>query len=254
MFDRNFRLIFCVTIASLLLHLSRTTVVSGAEVDLNAAAEKVVRGTNVFRKEHDLDSLEVDKTLQDTARKFAEFMAETGKYGHRADGRSPAERATASGYDYCVVRENIAYRTDTRELTAESLAEHFTQGWIDSPEHRESMLADFVTETAVALATDDGTTFYAVQLFGRPKAMSYRVTVSNQSETKWTLSVESNGSSDEIEIPPRGRLRMKRCFPIALSIVDTKTSRKIEKSSELEIHETSEGPIFKSASVESVQQ
>lgn len=36
-------------------------------------------------------------------------MAKTGKYGHAADGRKPAERAAAHGYEYCIVRENIAY-------------------------------------------------------------------------------------------------------------------------------------------------
>ncbi|GEM_PF-2589738 len=28
----------------------------------------------------------------------------------------------------------------------------FVQGWIDSPPHRENMLADYVTETGVAVA------------------------------------------------------------------------------------------------------
>ncbi len=217
---------------------------AAAEPELKTAAEKIVEKTNNFRKEHDLAETAVDQTLQQTAQKFADFMAESGKYGHRADGRTPAERASAAGYDYCVVRENIAFRTDTRELTTEFLAEHFTQGWIDSPEHRENMLADYVTETAVALASDDGTTFYAVQLFGRPKAMAYEVTIRNQCDSAWMLRIESNGGSEEIEIPKRGQLRMKRCFPITLSIADTDARKKVSETSELAIHETAGGPAF----------
>jgi len=159
---------------ALVLVLLLPSITNSQEVDLQSASQTVVAKTNEFRKEQELPAVKLDKSLQMTAQKFADFMAENGKYGHHADGRTPAERATASGYDYCVVRENIAYRTDTRELTADFLADHFTQGWIDSPGHRENMLAEFVTDTAVAIATKDGTTFYAVHCSGGPQRCPLR--------------------------------------------------------------------------------
>jgi uncharacterized protein YkwD len=217
---------------------------SAQSIDLQKVSSMIVEQTNQFRAKNDQPPVEVNPSLQEAAKTFARFMAEKDKYGHYADGRTPAERAKAAGYEYCVVRENIAYRTDSRELDAKFLADHFTQGWIDSPGHRENMLAEYVTETAVAIATTDGTTHYAVQLFGRPKSASYRVELSNESETTWTLEIESNGGSDEFEVPPRGVLKMTRCFPVTLSIVDTNASLKLKDSADVKIQSGDDGPTL----------
>jgi len=75
--------------------------------------------------------------------------------------------------------------------------------------------------------------------------MSFKVKLANKSESAWTMLIESNGGSDEIEIPPRGSLRMTRCFPITLSIVDAKATTKVNESADLEIHSTTNGPVFK---------
>lgn len=213
-------------------------------VDLSRASQMIVQQTNRFRNDHDLDPLEVDEALQKAAQKFADFMSENDKYGHYADNRSPAERAKAAGYEYCSVRENIAYRTDSQDLDAEFLADHFTQGWIDSPGHRENMLADFVTQTGVAVSTTDGLTYFAVQLFGRPKSQAYRVELTNRSESVWTIQIESNGGSEEIEVPPRGSLRMKRCFPITLNIAETDAQIRLKDSANLQIESKGDKPKF----------
>ncbi|QEG00220.1 Cysteine-rich secretory protein family protein [Stieleria maiorica] len=177
----------------------------------------IVSRTNDFRKENELPRVSSNEKLTSAAKKFAEFMAETEKYGHRADGRTPAQRAKASGYQYCVVRENIAYRTNTGGVTADSLTEVFVQGWIDSPPHRENLLADYVTQTGVGVASSDGVTYYAVQLFGRPKSAAFKVEISNRSDQPQTIIAESNNSQDEFELPPRGVVRMKRCFPATIT-------------------------------------
>jgi len=213
-------------------------------IDVDKASSMIVEQTNQFRAKSDQQPSEVNPSLQEAAKSFARFMAEKDKYGHYADGRTPAERAKAAGYEYCVVRENIAYRTDTRELDAEFLADHFTQGWIDSPEHRENMLAQYVTETAVAIATIDGTTYYAVQLFGRPESAAYRIELSNKSEKTWTLQIESNGGMDEVDVPPRGVLKMKRCFPVTLSIVDTNASLTLKDSANVKVQASDDGPTL----------
>jgi len=213
-------------------------------VDVASASEMIIEKTNEFRKENNLPALETNAALARTAKAFAQFMAENEKYGHHADGQTPAERAKSAGYAYCIVRENIAYRTDPTELDAAKLSECFTQGWIDSPGHRENMLADFITQTAVAIATTDGRTFYAVQLFGRPESMAYRFTLTNNTEKTWSVAIESSGGSDEMDVPPRGSLRSKRCLPITLVIPETDAKTRIKTTTKLTIIMKDNKPVF----------
>ena len=187
--------------------------------DLDEAARQITERTNRFRQENDLPPLETDETLRKTAADFAAFMAETDKYGHRADGRTPTMRAKAAGYEMCMVRENIGYQLDTGGTDVAELVETFAQGWIDSPSHRENMLARHATETAVAIAADEsGDKHFAVQLFGRPRSASFRVTVVNRDDVTRTLSIESESGGDDIELPPGSRLKMRRCFPTEFSV------------------------------------
>ncbi len=205
--------------------------------------QAVVKKTNEFRISNDLKAVEVDEELKQAALKFAKFMASTGKYGHHADGSTPAERVQAAGYEYCVVRENIAYRTNTGEVTTEGLIKAFAEGWIDSPPHRENMLADYVTHTAVAVATTDEETYYAVQLFARPKSAAIKIKVTNESDEMRTLVVEANDSTDEVEMPARSVLTMTRCFPTTLSLPGQKPIAELKQSAELAI--TVDGAIEK---------
>jgi len=199
----------------------------------------IVKQTNDFRNEHKLPPLKKNKELTAAANKFAQFMAESGKYGHRADGRTPAQRAKAAGYKYCVVRENIAYRTNTGEVTIDGLIEVFVQGWIESPPHRENMLADYVSETGVGVATADGATYFAVQLFGRPKSAAIKLRVTNESAQTRTLIVRANDSEDEVELPPNIVITMTRCFPTELQVAGSTSELKLTESAELAI--TDEG-------------
>src|SRR2546423_1438495 len=70
----------------------------------------IVRRTNDFRRDQGREAVAVNGKLAETAAYFAGYMARTDTYGHTADGKRPAQRATAHGYDYCIVLENIAYR------------------------------------------------------------------------------------------------------------------------------------------------
>ncbi len=201
--------------------------------------QAIVTQTNDLRKENGLPSISVNQKLTATASDFAEFMAESGKYGHHADGQTPAQRAKAHGYQYCVIRENIAYRTNTGEVTADSLIEVFVQGWIDSPPHRENMLADYVTETGVAVATGDDVTYFAVQLFGRPKSAAIKLKVTNETSAVQTLVITANDSEDEMQLPPRAGLTMTRCFPTTLALAGRDSEIQLSESAELKI--TDEG-------------
>lgn len=198
-------------------------------------AQAIVQRTNQFRESNGLPPVDRDEALTICAKKFASYMAESGKYGHRADGRTPSQRAEASGYDYCIVRENIAYRAHSGEVTEESLTDVFVSGWIDSPPHRQNMLADYATETGVAVATQDGVTYYAVQLFGRPESSSYQIQVDNAANDIATLVIRSADQKDSIEIGPRQVLKMTRCIPSQFSLQDSQSSVEVSESVSLHI-------------------
>ncbi len=108
-------------------------------------------------------------------------MARTDRYGHDADGRSPADRAQARGYAYCALAENIAFLSNPAGTTTEALVDTVVEGWKQSPNHRRNMLLPEVVDTAVALAqSPTSQRYYAVQLFGRPRSAMLRFSVVNR--------------------------------------------------------------------------
>lgn len=226
-----FRLWSCFFIVALI-----STIVRGQEAAMLQSVEMaIIQKTNEFRESHELSAVEADKSLTKAAKKFAEFMAQTGKYGHRADGTSPAARAEAAGYTYCVVRENIAYRTNSEKETAKSLIEVFVQGWIDSPPHRENMLAEYVTGTGVAVATSDNITYYAVQMFGRPRSAAFELKLTNQSEETHTVVFRANDQQDEVKLEPRTIVTMTRCSPTTISLSGSDKSIRVDKRAEFNV-------------------
>ncbi len=149
--------------------------------DVEKAAASIVEQTNAFRKEQGLEAVKVNERLADAARKFAAFMAKELKYGHEADGKTPAERAAAAKYDYSLVLENIAYQFRSDGFSTDQLAADFTVGWQNSPGHRKNMLDPDILETGVAVARSENGIYFAVQMFGRPKTAMIEITVMNKS-------------------------------------------------------------------------
>lgn len=148
------------------------------------AADAVVERTNAFRKTQGLEPVSVEPALERAAREFARFMAKTGKYGHTADGRRPPQRATAQGYEYCIVSENIAYQYRSRGYDTATLAREMVEGWKQSPEHRKNMLEPAVTQTGVGIAQGEDGRYFGVQMFGRPKSAAIRFSVRNSAGAK----------------------------------------------------------------------
>jgi uncharacterized protein YkwD len=151
-----------------------------SDVDFDAAARRVIDLTNQFRQKEGRRSRELtpNEELSRSARYFADYMAQTDKYGHTADGKQPAERAKEFGYKYCIVAENIAWDLKTSGFTTEGLAESLFNGWKNSPEHRANMLDPDVYDIGVAIARSEKTgRYYGVQEFGRPrsKAISFEI-------------------------------------------------------------------------------
>jgi hypothetical protein len=142
-------------------------------------------------------------------------MANSGKYGHTADGRQPSERAPAHGYDYCIISENIAYQfRSVGYESAAQLAEKFVEGWKASPEHRRNMTDSALTQTGVGVARDDRGRYFAVQMFGRPKSAAIRFEVGNRSSEK----LEYRAGERRFSLSPRASRTHLVCRPPGLSI------------------------------------
>ena len=196
------------------------------EHPLAAAEEIVFRRTNEFRDGESLSPLKRDDTLDTAAQWFANYMAETGNYGHEADGREPADRISAAGYKYCRVGENIAWQVRERSdgttvpIETEPLGEKFFTGWRDSKPHRENILTPQFTHIGLGLARAGDGKYYGVQLFGRPKSLQFRVELSNQSGEAATYEI----GEDRFELGVRMWRQHTLCEPTPLAIDDDERS------------------------------
>ncbi|EXJ15804.1 CAP domain-containing protein [Imhoffiella purpurea] len=160
------------------------------DAQLSTAADEIVARTNAFRRANDLDPLHRNETLARTSQSFADFMARTDRYGHHADGSSPAARAKRHGYDYCVIAENIAYAYSSAGLSRPQVVDTSMKGWRESPGHRENMLDPDVTQIGVAAARSDSSErIYLVQMFGRPNSQRIGFQIENLSSTKVEYSL-----------------------------------------------------------------
>jgi uncharacterized protein YkwD len=158
----------------------------GEAPDLARVMSIVMEGTNRFRQEHRLATLEADSKLAATARDFADFMAKTDKYGHGADDLGLLERVRRHGYAYCLVSENIGYQFRSDGFrTAADLADGFVEGWKRSPGHRKNMMERDATEIGVAVARSAKTgRYYGVEIFARPASHIVEFAVANESEQR----------------------------------------------------------------------
>ena len=116
------------------LHAPKVTPASDAKKpNISEAVKIVVQQTNDFRKKEGKTPVKINEKLSTTAQYFADYMARTDRYGHKADEQGPADRAKKHGYDYCIILENIAYRYDSRGFSTQELGDGFFTGWKESP-------------------------------------------------------------------------------------------------------------------------
>ncbi len=153
---------------------------------LSDIEKRIVERTNDYRQSQGLAALEPDPKLYQAAKSFARYMARTGNYGHEADGRKPSQRVAATGYEDCIVRENIALVSLPGVRQAKPLADRFMEGWIESKGHRENLEAPYIKEYGIAVARtakiDERSgepVYYAVQLFATPMSAAIAFKVRN---------------------------------------------------------------------------
>lgn len=175
----------------------------------------IVELTNAFRREMRLGEVRIDPTLSKAARSYAEFLARTGSFSHTADGREPAARAEAAGYQFCQIAENLALNLDSRGFESRALAGLAMEGWKNSAGHRKNLLAPYVVEIGVGVvrAPASDPKFISVQLFGRPKSLTYHFKIANVSSS--TVGYAFDGETHELK--PRYSVTHSACLPSELT-------------------------------------
>ena len=188
--------------------------------DLPQTEIAIVEMTNAFRKDNKLGALKPNAALTAAARAFADYLGKSGKFGHEADGRQPAQRAEAQGYRYCTVAENLALNLDSRGFETQQLAREAIEGWKGSPGHRANMLRPHVTEIGVAVvrAPDRDPKFISVQLFGRPESLKIQFTIENQAGAVGALQA---GRGDDLTAGADDR----HLYPLRPRQADVRESR-----------------------------
>lgn len=131
------------------------------EFKLTAEEKAVIELTNAERKKADkgLEPLKMNPQLMEAARAHAANMAKQDKLEHVLDEKEPADRATAAGYKYKAVGENIAWNQKTPAQVLD--------GWMKSEGHRENILRAEYNEIGVAVVRNKKGQPYWVQVFGK---------------------------------------------------------------------------------------
>lgn len=195
------------TLAAVVLAAASTVFPAVAAPDLDAAADRIVERINAERRGQGREPLDTEPRLAAAALVLAGHMARTGRYGHQADGRTPAERVAAQGYEHCLVSENIAWQRDSRGFSTAGLATGFVDGWLRSPPHRRNLLDANARQTGVAIARAADGRYYAVQVFARPQSQAVAFSVANR--TPRTLAYTLDGR--RVQLPPRTTHLHRRC-------------------------------------------
>lgn len=187
--------------------------------DITAAEAFVIEYTNKVRQRENLGAVHQDKALAIAARAFAQYLANTKTFSHTADGRQPAMRASAAGYKYCRIGENLALSASSLGFEAKALATSTIERWLKSPQHRANLLAPYVTDIGVAVArvADKHPKYVVVQMVGRPQALSIQFEISNRTSGKVRYSLSGTVRT----IDPGTSVRHTVCEPKVLKFLST---------------------------------
>ena len=122
------------------------------EIPANAKAA-IIAETNAYRQTKGLGPLRENASASEEAQGYANYLAETARQGHSADGRSPFQRLRASGANFCKFRGENWHKSWTRPSRAapEATAAAAMRFWKHSPGH-ERALRSASTEIGVGMA------------------------------------------------------------------------------------------------------
>lgn len=121
---------------------------SATPTSLEELSSQLIAEVNRARVENKKSELVVDQSLANASKWLAQDMAKYGYFGHEdREGKDCGDRAKKFGYQrYRVVRENLA-------MTGKSKgAKDTVRLWLESPHHRENLLAGDVNDLGVGIA------------------------------------------------------------------------------------------------------
>jgi uncharacterized protein YkwD len=131
------------------------------KLELSEQEKTLLELTNKARVAEKLPPLKPNAALFQAARSHSANMAKQDKLEHELDGKRVSDRASAAGYDWDEIAENIAY-------TDEGSAEEIVNGWLKSEGHRKNLLNPDVTDIGLGVAKNAKGEWYYTQVFGKP--------------------------------------------------------------------------------------
>ena len=143
---------------------------SVAPENLGALRERSLELVNEARSQENLQELELQPELNEAAQAHAQDMLERDFYAHvTPEGRTVMDRyRNAGGSENRLVAENIAQCRNCPVPADDNAVEELHQGWMNSPEHRENILAEGLAGYGFGLVEDQSGTRYSVQTFAGP--------------------------------------------------------------------------------------
>jgi hypothetical protein len=184
--------------------------------DVPAVEAAIVEMTNTARVEARIGRVATNPQLTAAARAYALVLAGGRKLSHTADGTTMSGRVAKTGYTSCMLSENLAMHQSSRGFETRTLARAMVEGWLNSPGHRENLMAPEVTEIGVAVvkAADTDPRYIAVQLFARPQSMVVEIQVSNTSGHVVRVTLDDRTT----DVGPRSALTASTCGPGVLTL------------------------------------
>jgi uncharacterized protein YkwD len=126
--------------------------------DMQAAAQRVFALANQARAEAGVGRLQWDPALTAAAMAHCRRMAEEGPIAHRYGGEPDlSDRAAQAGAHFSVIEENVAVGPSPDAIHQE---------WMQSPGHRQNLLAPEIDRIGVAIVPARGV-LYAVADYSR---------------------------------------------------------------------------------------
>ena len=120
---------------------------------------------NQERQAQGLAPLQVHNALQTAARGHSQDMACNDFFGHTgSDGSTPWDRAVRAGYNPTFIGENLYMGSGSYNQP-----QAVVQAWLNSPEHRDIMLAPEPIHLGVGYIYNPATGLgYVTAMFGKP--------------------------------------------------------------------------------------
>jgi uncharacterized protein YkwD len=149
---RQFGGVFVLTVA--VAAASRASPAHAQQIDIPQTAKAaIIAETNAYRASKGLPPLRENQQASGEAQAYADYLAETTKQGHSADGRSPFFRLRTSGARFCKFRGENWHESWTRPQRAspETAVAAAMTFWKHSPGHERALRSNS-TEIGVGMA------------------------------------------------------------------------------------------------------